>query len=41
MSVICKNEIDDRYRLFVKGSPERIAELCNPLSLPKNYIEVY
>lgn len=24
MSVICRNAIDNRYRVFVKGSPEKI-----------------
>ena len=34
MSVICKNEIDQRYRVFTKGAPEKLAELCHPDSLP-------
>jgi cation-transporting ATPase 13A3/4/5 len=25
------------YVAFVKGSPEKIAELCDPGSLPENY----
>jgi magnesium-transporting ATPase (P-type) len=28
MSVICKNQFDGEYRAFVKGSPEKISELC-------------
>ena len=41
MSVICKNQIDNKYRIFTKGSPEKIAELCDPLSLPHNYVQEY
>ena len=29
MSVICKNDFDETYKAFVKGSPEKISELCN------------
>lgn len=28
MSVIAKNMYDDTFRSYVKGSPERIRELC-------------
>jgi magnesium-transporting ATPase (P-type) len=28
MSVICRNKFDDQFRAFVKGSPEKILELC-------------
>ena len=28
------------YVAFVKGSPEKIAELCDPGSLPENYLEI-
>lgn len=40
MSVICKNTVDNKYRVFVKGSPEKISELCNPDSLPREYLRV-
>jgi len=40
MSVICKNTVDNKYRVFVKGSPEKISELCNPDSLPREYLKV-
>ena len=40
MSVICRNEFDDKYRAFVKGSPEMISSLCIKESLPPNYKEV-
>jgi cation-transporting ATPase 13A2 len=39
MSVIVKNTADMSYRAYVKGSPEKIAELCNPDSLPQNFSE--
>ena len=41
MSVICRNKIDNKFRIFTKGSPEKIGELCDPLSLPNNYAQVY
>jgi cation-transporting ATPase 13A2 len=37
MSVICRNAIDNRYRVFVKGSPEKIQELCLASSIPLDY----
>jgi magnesium-transporting ATPase (P-type) len=40
MSVICKNEFDQKYKSFVKGSPEKISELCIPESLPVDFNEV-
>ena len=40
MSVICKNQIDNKYRVFVKGSPEKISELCRQNTLPHNFEEV-
>jgi cation-transporting ATPase 13A3/4/5 len=40
MSVICKNQIDGKFRAFVKGSPELIGSLCLSSSLPPNYKEV-
>ena len=44
MSVIVKYRRDQQYRAYVKGSPEKVAELCIPSSLPANYdaiLEVY
>ena len=44
MSVIVKNESTNQYRGFVKGSPEKIAELSIQSTLPKDYhkvLEVY
>jgi len=40
MSVICKNQFDNKYRVFVKGSPEKISELCLAESLPNNFTDV-
>jgi cation-transporting ATPase 13A3/4/5 len=40
MSVICKNQIDNVFRIFVKGSPEKICELCDPDTIPKNFEEI-
>lgn len=40
MSVICKNDFDNKFRCFVKGSPEKIKELCDPDSIPSNYDDV-
>jgi len=40
MSVICKNEYDNRFRIFVKGSPEMISTLCMKHTLPDNFNEI-
>ena len=40
MSVIVKNFIDNSFRSYVKGSPEKISEMCRPESLPSNFDEV-
>lgn len=40
MSVIVKNFLDQSFKTFVKGSPERIKELCRPETLPKNFEEI-
>ena len=40
MSVICRNQIDNKFKAFVKGSPEKISELCNPNTLPKDFQDV-
>ena len=38
MSVICKNDIDQGlYKAFVKGSPEKISELCRKETLPEDF----
>ena len=40
MSVIVKNFLNNTFRLYVKGSPERIKELCLPETLPDNFDEI-
>jgi cation-transporting ATPase 13A2 len=40
MSVIVKNCLDDSYRFFIKGAPERIIQLCDPKSLPTSYSDM-
>jgi cation-transporting ATPase 13A3/4/5 len=37
MSVIVKSSFDDKFRAFVKGSPEKVSELCDIYSLPENF----
>ena len=37
MSAICKNDFDGQYRVFVKGSPEKILELCLKETIPTNF----
>jgi magnesium-transporting ATPase (P-type) len=37
MSVIVKNCLDDSFRFFIKGAPEKIIEFCNPISIPYKY----
>ena len=40
MSVIVKNFLDSSFRSYVKGSPEKIREMCRPETLPSNFDEV-
>lgn len=40
MSVVCRNEFDNRIRVFVKGSPEMISSLCKPHTMPENFKNV-
>lgn len=37
MSVIVKNMFDGEFRAYVKGSPEKVADLCIKSSLPADY----
>jgi cation-transporting ATPase 13A3/4/5 len=37
MSVIVKNIKNFKYRAYIKGSPEKVAELCNKETLPIDY----
>ena len=40
MSVIAKNISEENYICFCKGSPEKIAELCQRKTLPDNFKEI-
>ena len=40
MSVIIKDMLSHSYKTFVKGSPEKIRELCTKDSLPSNFDEI-
>ena len=40
MSVIVRNFFDFSFKAYVKGSPEKIRELCRPETLPANYEEI-
>lgn len=40
MSVIVKDLLSHSYKTFVKGSPEKIRELCTRESLPSNFDEI-
>ena len=40
MSVIIKNLYDSTFKSFVKGSPEKIRELCRAESIPRNFEEI-
>jgi cation-transporting ATPase 13A3/4/5 len=40
MSVIIKEFITKSFKTYVKGSPERIRDLCLKESLPSNFDEI-
>ena len=40
MSVLVKSFLDKSFKAFVKGSPERIIELCKKETIPKNFEEI-
>ena len=40
MSVISKVSLTGKFRIYTKGSPERIKDLCLEESIPKNYEEI-
>ena len=40
MSVIVKNVNEPYFKVFCKGSPEKIKELCKPETIPGNFNEV-
>ena len=37
MSVIFKNNFDNTIRLYMKGAPEKIANLCKDETKPDNF----
>lgn len=39
MSVVVRNKASNGCFAYVKGSPEKIASLCEPGSLPADYVE--
>ena len=40
MSVIVKNINENYYKIFCKGSPEKIKDLCKGETIPKNFNEI-
>ena len=40
MSVIAKNILEKNFKVFVKGAPEKIKQLCKSESLPGNFDDV-
>ena len=40
MSVITKNVNENYYKIFCKGSPEKLKELCMPETIPNNFNDV-
>jgi len=37
MTVICKNINENFFKVFCKGSPEKIKELCDPSTIPESF----
>jgi magnesium-transporting ATPase (P-type) len=37
MSVVVKNLKDNTFRCYVKGSPEKMRDLCHPESIPDDF----
>jgi predicted P-type ATPase len=40
MSVLTKNVNEPFFKVFCKGSPEKIKELCNPSTIPANFNDI-
>ena len=40
MSVIVKNNCEDFFKIFAKGSPEKIKEMCREETIPNNFTEI-
>ncbi len=41
MSVIVKNFLDESYRFYIKGAPEKIVQACMDETVPKNFEEIH
>lgn len=39
MSVICRQLGEEHMRVFTKGAPEKVALLCHPHTVPKDFFE--
>ena len=40
MSTVVLNSLDSTYRAYVKGSPEKVADLCIPETIPRFYFDI-
>ena len=40
MSTISKNLNEDYFKVFCKGSPEKVKELCKPQTIPQNFDKI-
>ena len=40
MSTVAKNNLDDEYYIYTKGSPETMAKIFDPSTVPFNYDEI-
>ena len=40
MTVICKDK-NENYKIFSKGSPEKILSFCNKKTIPSNFDEIF
>lgn len=40
MSVIVRNLNENKFRLHIKGSPEKLRELCDPNSIPSSFHKI-
>ena len=40
MSVVVKDYQDNSFKLHLKGSPEKVQELCKPETIPQEFQEI-
>ena len=40
MSTVAKSNLDDEYYIYTKGSPEAMAKIFDPSTVPFNYDEI-